>query len=304
MRHPYAWLLCRKLAGLPEVDPRPLDERRAAERAAVAARIPTGDGLQVAEHEVPVAGGGITIRSYRVPGDGPLPAHLLLHGGGFITGSIDTVDSLARHYAVQARCLVLSVAYRLAPEHPWPRANEDAYAALLWAAAQPGVDATRLSVGGVSSGATIAAVVALLARDRGGPALRLQLLEIPATDLTQSQPSMSRYASGYVCTRAGLLDGYEQYLPDAARRSDPFASPLFADLAGLPPAVVVTCQYDPLHDDGTAYVRRLREAGVPAEHIEVRGLLHSTNYLPRLRPARRSMARSATALAEALHGGV
>jgi acetyl esterase len=160
---------------------------------------------------------------------------------GGITGSIDAVDSLARHHALQARRLVLSVEYRLAREHPWPTANEGAYAALLWAAqqgAEIGVDATGAVDGGVSSGANIPAVVALMARDRAGPALRLRLIEMPSTDLTMGQPSMTRYASGYICARARLLDGYGRYSTDPSRRGDPYAWPLFAELAGPSPAVV------------------------------------------------------------------
>jgi acetyl esterase len=305
VRHPYIWLMCRLASRLPTEDARSLDERRSAERAAQTKRIPVDDGLVVVDHQVPVTGGSVLVRSYRVAGQGPLPTHVLLHGGGFWTGSVDNVDWLARYYAVQARCLVLSVDYRLAPEYPWPTANEDAYSVLLWAAERAeeiGVDPTRLSIGGVSAGGGIAAVVAIMARDRGGPALRFQLIEIPTTDLTMSQPSMERFATGYVCTRAALLEGYEYYVPDAARRSDPAASPLFAeDLSGLPPAMVITCQYDPLRDEGEAYARRLAAAGTPAVHVRAKGLVHSTNYLERLRPARLTLRRAADALAEALH---
>jgi acetyl esterase len=228
----------------------------------------------------------------------------MLHGGGFWAGSVDNVDWLARHYAAKADCVVLSVDYRQPPDHPWPTANEDVYAVLQWAVAHGeaiGADPSRLAVGGVSAGGCIAASVALLARDRGGPSLCFQLLEIPMTDLTMSQPSITKFASGYLLTKSDIAESYDLYVPDVARRSHPEVSPFFAELGGLPPTYVVTCQYDPLRDEGAAYARRLGAAGVPAEHWEARGMVHSTNYLVRLKSARRSVEKSAAALRAALH---
>ncbi|MCW2497500.1 alpha/beta hydrolase [Jatrophihabitans sp.] len=305
MRHPYVWLVCRLAArGEGTLDTRPVSERRAASQTPPNPA-PPGD-LVLRDHQVAVDGGTIRVRSYRPSGTELLPAQLLLHGGSFWSGSIETVDPLARLYAERARCVVVSVDYRLAPEHPWPAAVEDGYTALQWLvtnAAELGVDPTRLGVGGVSVGGGMAAVVAMMARDRGGPRLRFQLLEIPVTDLTGSSESMTTYASGYLCTRAALLEGYALYVPDPAQRSMPYASPLLApDLTGLPPALVLTCEYDPLRDEGEALAARLREAGSPTELVRAKGHVHSSTYTQRLRSARGYQHRTADALRAALHG--
>jgi acetyl esterase len=164
------------------------------------------------------------------------------------------------------------------------------------------VDAKRVAVGGVSVGAGMAVVVAMMARDRGGPRLIFQLLEIPVTDLTGSQASMATFASGYLCTRAELLEGYAFYVPDPAQRSDPYASPLLApDLSGLPPAMVLTCEYDPLRDEGEAMAARLREAGSSTRLVRAKGHVHSSTYTQRLRSARRYQYMTADALRAALH---
>ena len=230
MRHPYVWLLCIREARQRRVpDTRPVALRRQDGRRELT---PTSNGsLAVRDHVVAVEGGSIRVRTYRPRSTEPLPAHLLLHGGGFWTGSVDNVDALARLYAVRADCVVVSVDYRLAPEHPWPTASEDAYVALRWMvgeAVELGIDPTRISVGGVSAGGCLAAVVAMMVRDRGGPALLFMLLEVPVTDLTASQPSMTQFATGYRTTKADLEESYDFYLPEVERRTDPYASPLAA----------------------------------------------------------------------------
>jgi acetyl esterase len=191
--------------------------------------------------------------------------------------------------------------YRLAPEHPWPAAPDDAYAVLTWLAAtadELSVDGTRLSIGGVSAGGCIAASTALLARDRGGPPLVFQMLEIPIVDLTGSHPSVEKYGGGYLLTKRDMDEGFASYVPDPAQRRA--ASPLFAaDLAGLPPALVLTAEYDPLRDEGEAYAQRLRAAGVPAETVRARNHVHSSTYST-LRSARRYRDRTAAALSRAL----
>jgi acetyl esterase len=302
--HPVVWGLCRVAAwGQRHPDKRSLDERRAAEyrRARPPAEDGIVDGLQVNDHRVEVDGGQLTVRTYRPPGGERLPAHLLAHGGAFWSGSLDQVDGLARHYVRSAGCVVASVDYRLAPEHPWPAAPEDCYAALRWLvrdAEALGVDATRVSVGGVSVGGCLAAVVALMARDRGGPPLVFQLLEVPVTDLTMSQPSITRFARGYLLTRDAIIEGYDYYLPDVARRTEPYASPLLAqDLSDLPPAFVLTSEYDPLRDEGEEYARRLRAAGVAVTAVRANGHAHSTTHSSRLiRSARRYQELTAAAL--------
>ena len=267
---------------------------------------PTSSGaLAVRDHVVAVDGGAIRVRTYRPSSTGPLPAHLLLHGGGFWTGSVASTEALARLYAIRARCVVVSVDYRLAPEHPWPTAIEDAYSALRWVVAESadlGVDATRLAVGGISAGGCLAAVLAMVCRDRGGPALRFQLLEVPVTDLTLSGESIARFATGYRTTRAELAECYDFYLPDASRRTEAYASPLFAeDLGGLPPALVLVCEYDLLRSEGEQFAERLRRAGVDVELVMVAGHVHGSTYVTNLASARVSHERTADALRAALH---
>lgn len=299
-RYPSLWLACLRADrqvrrhGLPSIEDRREAERRQADQPTDRA-----DGLQVADHKVPVEGGTITVRSYRQPATQPAPAHLLAHGGAFCTGGPGQVDALARRYAATVGCAVFSIDYRLAPEHTFPTAAEDYYAVLAWVSAQAsrlGVDASRISVGGVSVGAGLAAAAALMARDRAGPSIAFQLLEIPQLDLTLSQPSMARYADGYLVTRAELLRGVTNYCPDPAQRRHPYASPLLApDLRGLPPAAVLVNQYDPLRDDGERYAARLRAAGVAAELIHAKGHVHSSTYSP-MRSARRYVDRTSDAL--------
>ena len=305
MRHPYVWLLCLRQARLQRV----IDNRPPAIRRMDGVREirPTSNGsLAVRDHVVAVEGGAIRVRTYRPRSSVPLPAHLLLHGGGFWTGSVDNVDDLARLYAVRANCVVVSVDYRLAPEHPWPTGLEDAYVALRWTVAEAddlGIDASRLSVGGVSAGGCMAAVVALMARDRGGPPLRFMLLEVPVTDLTASMPSISRFAAGYRTTKVELEECYEFYVPDPAQRREAYASPLFADdLSGLPAAVVLTCEYDLLRDEGIAFADRLRAAGSNVTHVDIRGHVHGSTYTTNLASSRSSHYVTADALREALHG--
>jgi acetyl esterase len=265
---------------------------------------PVGDlrGIVVSEHEVPVEGGTVRVRIHSGTAGRPQPAHLLMHGGSFCYGAARDLDEVAARYVRTVGCTVVAVEYRLAPEYPYPIAVEDAYAALCWTvahAAELGVDPTRVSMGGLSAGGGIAAAATLMARDRDGPRPVFQLLEIPVLDLTASSPSLKRYARGYLLTRAELLEAYAVYVPDAHRRREPYASPLFArDLAGLPPSMVITAQYDPLRDEGEEYARRLAAAGVPTEHVMARGHVHSSMYTP-MRSAQRYQRLAADALRQA-----
>jgi acetyl esterase len=303
---PYLWLVCRAAARHePSVDTRTPAQRRAAVRKDFGP-LQRDDGLTVEELTVPVAGGEITVRSY-LPKDAapPTPAHLFAHGGSFWGGSVDQVDAMARRYSRSARCRVLSIDYRLAPEHPWPTAPEDYYAVLMWTAnhaAEIGVDPDRISVGGVSCGGNLAAVAALMARDRGGPKICHQLLEIACFDATQSSASMQQLATGYLVTKQELELGWVYYVPEGVDRRHPYISPLFADdLRGLPPATILTCEYDPLRDEGHAYADRLRSEGIPVQTIMAKGHIHSSTYsdLPWLPSARRYQRRTAEALARA-----
>lgn len=253
---------------------------------------------------VPVDGGEITVRVYRPFGAGPFPSHVFAHGGSFSLGTLDEYDPLCREYCTRAGCVVVSVEYRLAPEHTWPTAPEDVYRALTWTvenAAALDIDGERVSVGGTSAGASLAAATTLMARDRGGPSIVFQLLEIPALDCTMSQPSIDEFAEGYLLTRANMAKSVGRYLSDPAHAHEPYASPLLAaDLTGLPPARILTCEFDPLRDEGEAYGRRLAEAGVPTVVSRYNGHIHSSTYATRVFPsARRHIAEACAALSEA-----
>lgn len=301
--NPLLWLACRLFrVRSGHRDTRPLAQRRAEARG-LRARAHPRDGLVVTDHHVPVgAGEAIRVRQYRPAADGPLPGHVYLHGGAFWTGGLDDVDGMARLYARSVPCAVLSVEYRLAPEHPFPEPLEDCYAVLEWAAAhRADLGLGTLTVGGTSAGANLAAALALLSRDRGGPPIAFQLLEQPTTDLTATQPSLRAYRDQWGLTRHDLLEGYGWYAPDAATRRDGYASPLLAaDLAGLPPALVLVNQFDPLRDEGVAYARRLGEAGVPVRIITARGHVHGSIYGTVPRSGRRYRECLAAALRDAL----
>ncbi|MCZ2830932.1 alpha/beta hydrolase [Modestobacter sp. VKM Ac-2986] len=222
--------------------------------------------------------GPLAARTYR-PADatGPLPLVLAFHGGGWVLGSLDAMDRLCRTVAAGVGAVVVSVDYRLAPAHPWPAAAEDCLAATADVAARAeelGGDATRLAVLGDSAGGNLAAVVSLMARDRGGPPIAVQALLYPATDLTMSSPSMQENADAPVLTRATMLDFAARYLA-GADPVEPYASPLLTpDHTGLPPALVQVAEHDPLRDDGVRYAAVLRAAGVPVRLTEYVGMPH------------------------------
>jgi acetyl esterase len=222
--------------------------------------------------------GPIPARFYRPRPDEFLPLLVYFHGGGWVIGSLETHDNVCRDLAVKACCAVLSIDYRLAPEHPFPAAAEDCYAATVWAhdnAARLGIDAARIAVGGDSAGGNLAAVVALMARDRKAPPLRFQLLVYPVTCGRMDTPSYRENAEGYLLTSAAMAWFWAHYVPAAAGREECYAAPLRAsDLRGLPPALVLTAEYDPLRDEGEAYAKRLAEAGVPAEVRRYEGQIH------------------------------
>ena len=245
----------------------------------------------VIERLIPVYGAEIPVRIYRPDREGPVPAHVYIHGGGFWLGSLDSCDNPCREICVGADALVLSVDYRLAPEHPFPTAPEDCYAALCWLAEHAdelGVDQAAISVGGESAGGNLAAVVALMARDRQGPSLVMQVLGIPVTDLTMSHASVKELGTGYLLTEAGMMEYRSHYLSRPEDMLNPYASPLLApDLGSLPPALVMTMEYDPLRDEGEALARRLLEAGTPTRHIRWLGHIHGSALFTRLLPSAR-----------------
>ena len=235
---------------------------------------------RVTDTTCPGPAGAIRLRVTSPRGQGPFAGLIYFHGGGFVVGSLTSHDHLCRALTNAADVAVVSVDYRLAPEHPFPAAVDDAVAAVSWLAEPSnaealGIDPERLAVGGDSAGGNLAAVVALRARDRGGPALAFQLLLYPVVDYDLDTPSYREHADGYLLTRAAMAWYWDQYVPDPARRADPDASPLRGpDLSGLPPALVVTAGFDVLRDEGEAYARRLEEAGVPIRVAHYPGMIH------------------------------
>jgi acetyl esterase/lipase len=274
------------------------DEARESMRSRTAALGPVEDVAATADHRVPVAGGEIAVRVYS-PGEvGPHPALVFFHGGGWVIGDLTTHDGICRSLTNAARCVVASVDYRLAPEHRYPVAAEDSYAAFRWVlghAAALGVDPRRVAVGGDSAGGNLATVVSLMARDRGTPLPIFQALVYPVTDCDLDTASYRENATGYVLTREGMRWFFRHYLAREEQGREPYAAPLrAASLAGLPPALVQTAECDPLRDEGEAYAARLRDAGVPVTFTRYSGMFHGflrmTNILDKARAARDEIA--------------
>ena len=233
--------------------------------------------------------GPIPLRLYRpaeVAATTALPVLVYFHGGGWVIGDLDTHDVLCRQLTAEAGVSVVSVDYRLAPEHKFPAAVEDAWAATRWIvahASELGVDAGRLAVGGDSAGGNLAAVVALLARDLGGPAIALQALLYPVTDVSTETQSYRDFSEGFLLTRETMRWFFDQYLNGEADAADWRVSPLRArSLAGLPPALIVTAGFDPLRDEGDAYAVALRTAGVRVDSICYGGMIHGFAPMGRL----------------------
>jgi acetyl esterase len=223
------------------------------------------------DEQIEVSGGEIRARVFVPDLRGHQPAFVHFHGGGFVFGTIDSLvnDAKCAHICREVGCVVITVEYRLAPAHRFPVAAEDCYAALRWTvggAERLGIDPTRVAVGGESAGGNLAATVALMARDRGGPALALQVLEVPVTDISPAaahHASVSLFCEGYGLDWVEMESYAKQYLDDPADGGSPYASPLLADdLTGVAPAHVMTAEYDVLRDSGEAYAHRLEAAGV------------------------------------------
>ncbi len=260
-------------------------------RAQMAAReIP---GLRIPEvsavRQIEIAGPGgpLALRIYTPLGDGPFPLMVFFHGSGFVVCDLDTHDAMCRNLAAGSGCVVVSVDYRLAPEHKFPAAPDDCLAATRWSvahAAELGADPDRVLVAGDSAGGNLATVTALRIRDEGGPRLIGQLLIYPVTDhYSAGFPSYTENADGYGLTRQGMEWFWNHYLADPAHATHPHAAPLrAASLAGLPRALVVTAQYDPLRDEAEVYGERLRNEGVPVEIRRWNGVNHGFFFVPGL----------------------
>jgi acetyl esterase len=259
----------------------PAEVRLSVEATAAELFGPTDAVGAVVDQALP---GPVRTRVYQPPGGlRDLPVLVYFHGGGWVVGSLDTHEGVCRALCARTPCVVVSVDYRLAPEHRFPAAVEDAWAATAWVAEHAtsiGGDPSRIAVGGDSAGGTLAAVVAVRARDHGLP-LRLQLLVYPATDTDLETASYRELADGFGLTRDAMRWYWDHYLGPDGDRTDPEAAPLRAgDLAGVTPACVLTVEFDPLRDEGEAYAERLREAGVPTECRRISGLIHGVYRMP------------------------
>jgi acetyl esterase len=289
--------------GTPPMSQQTPADARAAFGMLAAVAGPADAPVPIEDRTVPGPAGEIPVRVYRPAADEPLPVVVYFHGGGWVIGDIATHDTTCQRLAAGVPAVVVSVDYRLAPEHCFPAAVDDCDAATAWAsahAAELGGDAARLAVAGDSAGGNLAAVVALRARDNGPP-IAFQLLVYPATDLTRSLPSHTENGQGYLLDTDAMTWFVGNYLADADARH-PDASPLFVeDLAGLPPALVVTAEFDPLRDEGEQYAQRLRDAGVDAITSRYDGMIHGFYGLDSIfDSAKRATAETVTALRDAL----
>lgn len=281
-------------SGLPPLDEMPADQARIAAAAAFA-QLSTPKGDDVVARNLTAAGpaGTLTLRLYRpadVPdvSDGVLPVLIYFHGGGWVICDLDTHDVVCRRLCAASGCAVVSVDYRLAPEHKFPAAVEDAYAAVEWVATNAealGINPKRIAVGGDSAGGNLAAVVSLMARDRGGPAIVHQLLLYPVTQMGAETDSYTRNGDGYFLTRPLMQWFFNHYLRSEADAADWRASPLNAERHdGLPPATIVVCGFDPLLDDGVRYAEALKAAGVESELVrydrQIHGFLNMDAVIP------------------------
>jgi len=270
------------LAEIDEVDILPLNQYGAEGAREVYAEMqPDVDGPGVGSVEdrtVPGYDGGpeVPVRVYRPEGEGPFPTVVFYHGGGFVIGDLESHDITCRYVANETGSVVVAVDYRLAPEHPFPAAVEDCYAATVWAAGAEELDGDgNLAVMGDSAGGNLAAAVSLMARDLDGPEVDRQVLVYPATSRSDDWPSMERFGEGYFLQAEDMDWFHDSYIPDEVHEANPYANPLEAgDLSGLPPATVITAGFDPLRDQGAAYAEALAEAGVDVEFRNYEEMIH------------------------------
>lgn len=249
-----------------------------------AAAPPGPDLPEVEDRTIPGPAGEIPVRVYTPEGTAPLPVIVYIHGGGWVIGSLAGSDAFCRRFAQGTGCVVVSVDYRLAPEHRFPAAVDDSFAAVEWVAqnaAEIGGDPERIVVSGDSAGGNLAAAVTIRARERGGPKIAYQVLFCPAVDHTTDKPSHTANASGYLLETRDMEWFWNHYAPDVEARNHPEAAPLRAEsLAGLPPAYVITADLDPLRDEGDAYAKRLQEEGVQVTHRSYPGVIHDFCIMP------------------------
>lgn len=264
---------------------------------------------QIDDATVAGPGGAIPVRIY-TPEDGrPLPVLFFYHGGAWIVGNLDMDDHVCRSLAARTPCIVVSVDYRLAPEHPFPAGLDDCYTVLEWAAGDGNIaqaDPRRLAVSGGSAGANLATAVAMMSRDRKGPGLAFQLLFYPPTEMADyATGSFRDFSDGFFLSKEDMETARNLYVPKEAERRNPYVSPLLApDLAALPPALVITAGCDPLRDEGEAYAKRLERAGVPATYVCYEDMIHAFLYLfKRAGSTQKTVETAATLLKRAFGSG-
>ena len=257
------------------------EQARAKLRALIEANLISPPAIyRVEDRHIAGADGQIAVRVYTPEGSPPMGVLVYFHGGGWVLGDLESHDHVCRALANGAGCVVVSIDYRLAPEHVFPAGAEDCYAATKWVsenAAALGADASRMAVGGDSAGGNLAAVVSMMARDRGGPAITFQLLLYPVTDCALDTPSQKEFAAdGYALSRADMEWFWKNYLDPGVEKNNPYACPLRAkNLKGLPPALVLTASHDPLRDEGERFAERLITAGVKVTCTRYEGVTHA-----------------------------
>jgi acetyl esterase len=253
------------------------EARKAMDQMAAVTRGPGEPVAKVEDRNIPGPEVPVPVRIYHPDGSAPFPVMVFYHGGGWVIGNVDSHDALCRKLTNAIGCVTVSVDYRLAPEAKFPAAAEDCYAATLWVsenAKSLGCDPKRLAVCGDSAGGNLAAAVPLMARDRGKPPIAYQVLMYPCTDGSLESGSMKELAEGYFLTRGAMVWFWNHYVHDHDR-NHPYAAPIHApDLKGLPPALVITAEFDPLRDEGEAYAAKLRTAGVPVTCTRYDGTIH------------------------------
>jgi len=290
--------------GLPAFDAMTVAEAREASAAMGAFHGDVEAVAKVEDGAIPGPAGDIPARIYTPHGNGPFGLVVYFHGGGWVIGNLDTHDGVCRDLAHHSGCIVASIDYRLAPEHKFPAAAEDCYAATRWLAANgtAGADPRRMAVAGDSAGGNLAAAVALMARDRGGAELRYQVLIYPVTDAACDTASCRENADGYFLTTVMMRWFWNHYLNEDADRDNPYACPLRArDVGNLPPALVITAEFDPLRDEGESYATRMSEAGVPVQLKRYEGMIHGfTGMGGALPQGKQALRQVGAALREAL----
>ncbi|MGF6513736.1 acetyl esterase [Pseudomonas sp. BT76 TE3572] len=280
-----------------------VSEQRDSELSAESARTALRELLAINVNDLSIKSHGrpLPLRLYTPAGPGPFPVLMFFHGGGWVTGDLDTHDGFCRLMCEWAGCAVVAVDYARPPEHVFPAAVEDCCAATQWVIEQgpsTGMDTSRIAVAGGGSGGGLAAVICQWARERGAPQIAFQLLLYPLLDCLTHNPSHTKFAEGHGLT-AQMLEWYiEQYVPSGVSRADPKLSPVRQKyLHGLPPALIITCGFDVLRDEGRQYARRLKDAGVRVQHEEYASMLHGfINYPARYDDAKRALLLCAQTL--------